>query len=76
LVRYEATVYLFSDGKLLGTAGGAGSPLNLAAEGTLAVGVQLVENEILPGRMKHFRVVPIALYTADFSNNIPSWVGA
>ena len=76
LVRYGATVYLFSDGKLLGTAGGAGSPLNLAAEGTLAVGVQLVENEILPGRMKHFRVVPIALYTADFSNNIPSWVGA
>ena len=76
LVRHGATVYLFSDGKLIGTAGGAGNPLNLAAEGVLAVGVQLVEREIFPGKMKHFRVVPIALYTADFSNNIPSWVGA
>ena len=76
VVRSGSTVYLFSDGKLLGTANGASNPLNLAAEGFLTVGVQRVENDILPGRMKHFRVVPFALYTADFSNNIPTWVGA
>lgn len=76
VVRSDSTVYLFSDGKLLGTANGASNPLNLAAEGFLTVGVQRVENDILPGRMKHFRVVPFAMYTADFSNNIPTWVGA
>ena len=75
VVRSGSTVYLFSDGKLLGTANGASNPLNLAAEELLTVGVQRVENDILPGRMKHFRVVPFAMYTADFSNNIPTWVG-
>lgn len=76
LVKSSHKVYLFSDGVLIGTTDNAPATCNLAYEGFLTVGTQRVENDILPGRMKHFRVVPFALYTEDFSNSLPSWVGA
>lgn len=77
MVRSGHIVKLYSDGIAIAQYNGsATSTLNLAIENMLCVGAQHVENQILPGRMKHFRVVSSAVYTADFSDNIPAWVGA
>ena len=55
---------------------GLSTPLNFAIQNSLSVGVQHVENEIFPGRMKHFRICNFAAYTEAFSGNLPYWVGA
>jgi hypothetical protein len=74
-VRHNGVLLLFSDGVEITRYSPVNVPLNFSIEGVLGIGVQHVENSILPGRMKHFRVVPNAVYTADFSNDIPAWVG-
>lgn len=76
MVRSGDVIKLYSDGIAIAQYSGASMILNLAIENMLSVGVQHVENQIFPGRMKHFRVVPNAVYTADFSDDIPAWVGA
>ena len=73
MVRKGDTITLYSDGEAIAKYEGATKNLNLAIENTLAVGTQLVEDQIFPGRMKHFRIVNRAVYTKDF--NIPTWVG-
>lgn len=76
MVRKGYVITLYSDGTAIAQYSGADKILNMAIENKLSVGVQRVENAILPGRMKHFRVVPNAVYTEDFADNIPAWVGA
>lgn len=76
MVRRGDVIKLYSDGISIAQYSGATIPFNLAIENMLCVGAQHVENAILPGRMKHFRVVPNAVYTEDFSDDIPAWVGA
>lgn len=72
-VRKGDTCMLFSDGEKIAEYSGATKDLNLAIEHLLAVGTQHVENQIFPGRMKHFRVLGEALYDGKF--DIPEWVG-
>ena len=72
-VRKGDTCMLFSDGEKIAEYSGATKDLNLAIENILAVGTQHVENQIFPGRMKHFRVIDSAIYDGDF--DIPEWVG-
>lgn len=75
-VRKGDVVSLYSDGAVIVTYTGATKKLNLAIENLLAVGTQHVENQILPGRIKHFRVLNEAIYDDDFVGNLPDWVGA
>jgi hypothetical protein len=73
MVKKGEVVTLYSEGKAIATYEGATKSLNLAIENLLAVGTQHVENQIFPGRMKHFRVIGSAIYDGDF--DVPEWVG-
>jgi hypothetical protein len=73
MVKKGDVVTLYSDGVKIAQYSGATKSLNLAIENLLAVGTQHVENEIFPGRMKHFRVIGSAIYDGDF--DVPDWVG-
>jgi hypothetical protein len=73
MVKKGETVTLYSEGKKIADYTGATKNLNLAIENLLAVGTQHVENQIFPGRMKHFRVIGSAIYDGDF--DVPEWVG-
>lgn len=73
MVKKGEVVTLYSDGVKIADYSGATKSLNLAIENLLAVGTQHVENQIFPGRMKHFRVIGSAIYDGDF--DVPEWVG-
>ena len=73
MVKKGEIVTLYSDGKAIAKYESATKNLNLAIENLLAVGTQHVENQIFPGRMKHFRVIGEAIYDGDF--DLPEWVG-
>lgn len=75
LVRKADKLMLFSDGVLIVSRDNITKDLNLAVEQCLSIGIQLVERHPFPGNIKHCRITPFALYTGDFSNNLPTWVG-
>lgn len=75
LVRSGNLFTMYSDGVAIARQSGVTLDLNLAVEQKLCVGAQHVENAILPGRMKHFRVCNSAIYTENFDNYLPYWVG-
>ena len=66
---------LYVDGKRLVSRTGITRKLNLATIGRLTVGSGHHQTGRFPGRMRHFRVVPYALYEDDFTSNLPVWVG-
>lgn len=75
-VRAGSTYTTYLDGAVDCSASNISSSiLNLAISGELSVGIQRVENVYFPGRIKHFRISNKAIYTAEFTGNIPSWVG-
>ena len=75
LVRKGSRLMLFSDGILIASRDNVTTDLNLAVEQCLTIGIQLIENHAFPGNVRHCRIVPFALYTDDFSNMLPIWVG-
>ena len=76
LVRKGSMLMLFCDGVLLAYRTEITAKLHLAVQQQLSIGVQHIEQSCFPGRMKHFRVVPAAIYTEDFSGDLPPWIGA
>lgn len=74
-VRKGDVTTLYNDGIATVSRSGITADLNLTIQNQFCVGWQDVEDACLPGRMKHFKITPEALYTSNFENDLPKWVG-